>query len=84
MRRDLNPSRVSADSAQALFAQAISMHQRGSIAEAERLYRLVLAADRKHAGALQYLAMLEGQRGNFPEAVRLLQQCVKANPRSEV
>ena len=65
-----------------LFAQAVSLHQQGLIAEAERLYRRVLAADKKHAGALQYLAMLEGQRGNLAEAVRLLRRCVKAGPRS--
>lgn len=64
-----------------LFAQAVMMHQQGSLAEAERGYRLVLAADKKHPGALQYLAMLEGQRDNFAEAVRLLRKCVKAHPR---
>jgi predicted O-linked N-acetylglucosamine transferase (SPINDLY family) len=65
-----------------LFAQAVALHQRGSIAEAERAYRLVLSADKRHAGALQYLAMLEGQRGNVAEAVRLLKQCVKVVPRA--
>jgi protein O-GlcNAc transferase len=64
-----------------LFAQAVMLHQQGVLSEAERGYRLVLAADKNHAGALQYLAMIEGQRGNFTEAVRLLRQCVKAHPR---
>jgi protein O-GlcNAc transferase len=82
MRRDLNPSRVSSERAQALFAQAVTMHQRGSIGEAEQLYRLVLAADKKHPGALQYLAMLEGQRGNLTEARRLLEQWIRSNRRS--
>jgi protein O-GlcNAc transferase len=64
-----------------LFAQAVSLHQQGLFAEAGGLYRRVLAADKKHAGALQYLAMLEGQQGNLAEAVRLLRRCVKAHPR---
>lgn len=74
-------SQGAAGRAENLFAQAVKLHQQGVLSEAERGYRRVLAADKKHAGALQYLAMIEGQRGNFADAVRLLRQCVKAHPR---
>ena len=81
MTQSIPPHGVPGGGAQ-LFAQGVAMHQRGAIGEAERLYRLVLAADKKHAGALQYLAMIEAQRGNLDEARQLLERCVKANPRS--
>ena len=71
MTQSIPPQSAPGGAAQ-LFAQAVGMHQRGAIGEAERLYRLVLAADKKHAGALQYLAMIEAQRGRLDEACQLL------------
>lgn len=64
------------------FAQAVGLQQRGATAEAERLYRRILDADRSHAGALQYLAIIEAQRGRVDEAIRLLTRCVRAHPGS--
>jgi tetratricopeptide (TPR) repeat protein len=57
-------------------------HQAGRAAEAERSYRAVLKAERKHAGALHGLGVLCSQQGRYDEAVRLLRQAIKAAPNS--
>lgn len=65
-----------------MLAQAVICHQRGSLAEAHRLYTLVLAADRRNVAALENLALLETQRGNLAEALRLLDDCARVKPRT--
>ena len=60
--------------------QATRLHHAGRLAEAERLYRAVLKADRKHAPALHGLGALCSQQGRLEEAVRLLRKAVAAAP----
>ncbi|WP_372399252.1 tetratricopeptide repeat protein [Azospirillum sp. HJ39] len=54
------------------LARAVAHHQAGRLAEAERGYRRVLAADPRHADALHLLGVLSLQSGRAGEAVELI------------
>jgi tetratricopeptide (TPR) repeat protein len=45
------------------FDEAVRLHQGKRLAEAEEIYRRVLAADPRHAGALHLLGVIDIQRG---------------------
>jgi protein O-GlcNAc transferase len=61
------------------FAQAVAHHQAGRLAEAERLYRQVCAADPKHFVALHRLGVLAHQLGQ-PDAPDMLARAAALNP----
>jgi tetratricopeptide (TPR) repeat protein len=54
--------------------RALQAHRTGSRAEAERLYRTILAQDPEHPHALHFLGVLHAQRGRYDEACRLIEQ----------
>ena len=62
--------------------QAHAAHQAGRLAEAERIYKLVIRAAPSQFDALHLLGVLEAQRGNNGEANRLLGRALNVNPRS--
>jgi tetratricopeptide (TPR) repeat protein len=64
-----------ADSTQA-FDQGLAHHRAGRLAEAERCYRGVLAADPNHPRALHLLGLLCHQAGRLDMAVELLQRAI--------
>ena len=55
---------------------AVKHHQANRLAEAEAIYRQVLAAQPRHPIALHLLARLVGQRGQFAQAVELLRSSI--------
>lgn len=61
--------------------EAIALHQQGRIAEAERRYAELLRQFPNHPDALQYLGVIESQKGNHTRALELLDRSVAANPR---
>ena len=61
------------------FAAALDHHKAGRLAEAERLYRQVCAADPSHAGSFHRLGVVAHQLGR-PDAVELLKRAVTLNP----
>jgi predicted O-linked N-acetylglucosamine transferase (SPINDLY family) len=61
------------------FAQAVAHHQAGRLAEAERLYRRVCAADANHFVALHRLGVVAHQLGR-PDAPDLLARAVALKP----
>ena len=61
------------------FAAALDHHQAGRLAEAERLYRQVCAADPNHAGSFHRLGVVAHQLGR-PDAVELLKRAVALKP----
>ena len=63
-----------------MFGRAIVAHTAAKYAEAEKLYRQVLAMDPKHAGALQNLGVLAFQVGRNDAAVPLLKQALEISP----
>jgi protein O-GlcNAc transferase len=62
------------------FTRAINAHTHGKYAEAERLYRQVLAMDPNHAGAYQNLGVLAFQVGRNDAAIPLLKKAIELNP----
>ena len=61
------------------FAAALDHHKAGRLAEAERLYRQVCAADPSHAGSFHRLGVVAHQLGR-PDAVELLKRAVTLKP----
>jgi tetratricopeptide (TPR) repeat protein len=59
---------------------ALAHHRAGHLAEAEHIYRQVLAADPKNPDALFLLGSLAGQAGKLDEALNLLNQAIQINP----
>jgi protein O-GlcNAc transferase len=70
-------SQVSIDQAMQIASQH---HHAGRLAEAESIYRKVLAAEPNHADALHLLGMMAGQVGRFDEGEQLIHQAIAAAP----
>jgi predicted O-linked N-acetylglucosamine transferase (SPINDLY family) len=64
----------------ACLQEALRHHQAGRLAEAEGLYRRVLAADPQQADALHLLGMAAQTRGRLDEAHRLVSRAVELKP----
>ena len=67
---------------QGMLARAVAAHQAGKTSEAEFLYKLVLQADKRQFDALHMLAIIEGQRGNFPAALARIREALRIRPKS--
>jgi tetratricopeptide (TPR) repeat protein len=67
---------VPKDPGEVLFQEALRRHQSRQWEEAEKLYRLVLAASPRHVGALRHLAEIATQFGWLDAAVDLLRQAL--------
>ncbi len=63
--------------AAALLQNAIALHQAGRLAEAEVLYRQILAQQPRHADALHLLGLLAEQAGRPDMAVELIEQAIE-------
>ncbi|MGD0767293.1 MAG: tetratricopeptide repeat protein [Tepidisphaeraceae bacterium] len=59
---------------------AIQHHQAGRLAEAERVYRQVLAQQPNHADALHLLGVLAAQGGRLDAAVELIRRAIRLQP----
>jgi predicted O-linked N-acetylglucosamine transferase (SPINDLY family) len=68
------------DSPRSLLVQAIARHQAGHLADAEVLYRQVLASHPGDAEALHYLGLLGFQTGHLVQAEELLSQAARGAP----
>ncbi|WP_186425676.1 tetratricopeptide repeat protein [Cupriavidus metallidurans] len=62
------------------FEQAMNAHRHGDLASAERLYRVALASDPRHAGAYHHLGLLCHQAGRPAEAVAQLRRAAVLAP----
>lgn len=65
---------------QQAFDHARQKHQAGRLAEAEALYRQILAVDPRHADALHLLGVLAGQTGRKEAAVEFIRESVALRP----
>ena len=62
------------------FELALQHHQAGRLAEAEALYRQILAVQPNHADALHHLGVLAHQAGRQDLATQWIRQAVSLNP----
>jgi tetratricopeptide (TPR) repeat protein len=66
---------------QGLFADAVRHHQAGRLADAEPLYRQVLAANPRHADALHLLGVIGGQTGRPDLAADMIGRAIAIKPK---
>jgi len=66
---------------QTMAAQGLAHHQRGQLAEAEALYRKILALDPNHADTLHLLGVLAHQVGRNGVAVEMIGRAIEINKR---
>ena len=73
---------VSAASAQirALSESALALANRGELADAEQVYKRILAVAPYHASSLSFMASQATSRGNPQEALMYLDKAVEGNP----
>ncbi|MCC6657121.1 MAG: tetratricopeptide repeat protein [Rhodocyclaceae bacterium] len=64
-----------------LLKTALQHHQAGRLAQAEALYRRILAAAPQHAGALHLLGVLALQAGRHEEAAQLIGRAIAVDNR---
>jgi len=62
--------------------QAIGLHQQGRLADAEILYRQILAREPAHFDALHLLGVVRLQQGRGAEALELIDKALTVDPRS--
>jgi tetratricopeptide (TPR) repeat protein len=67
--------------AEQTFTQALALHQRGQLGEAERLYRQVLKQHPDNLDALNLLGVLALQTGRNEEAIDLIGRALARNDR---
>lgn len=60
-----------------MFAEAFRQHQAGHLAEAERLYRQIIAIDARHADSLHLLGVLATQTGRPEIGVDLIGRAIR-------
>ncbi len=68
--------RIPLSEAQRLLAQALQLHQAGRLAEAESIYRRVLALRPDDPEALHFLGLAAHQRGDDAQAVMLMERAI--------
>ncbi len=66
----------------ALFERAVGHHQRGELAQAEPLYREILAQAPVHFDALHLLGIARMQQGAHKDAIDLIRRAVDVDPRN--
>lgn len=64
------------------FQQALAHHQRGELAQAERLYTAVLVSQPQHFDALHLLGLVALQRNDAQTGLDLIGKAIQVNPAS--
>jgi predicted O-linked N-acetylglucosamine transferase (SPINDLY family) len=64
------------------LSQAVTLHRQGSLAEAEQVYRGILADKPDHFDALHLLGVVRHQRGEQAEALELIRAALRLRPSS--
>ncbi len=79
MRRHAEPLPVSSDQ---LLLNALDLHRKGLMNDAERSYRAVLAGESTNADALYLLSVVLFQQGAIDESLHFAEQALRARPDS--
>ena len=64
--------------------QAVEMHQRGQIHDAQRLYEQILAVQPRHFDALHLLGVIAAATGNPERAVKLISAALSIDPNNAI
>src|SRR4051812_22400735 len=64
------------------FREAVALHDRGHLREAEKMFEVVLAADERHFEALYRLGIIRLQRSEFEAAAGLFRRATKVKRKS--
>jgi tetratricopeptide (TPR) repeat protein len=64
-----------------LFGEGLGLHKAGRLAEAEKIYRQVLALEPGHFNSLHFLGVIFHQRGHHEQAVQQFDLALKRNPK---
>jgi tetratricopeptide (TPR) repeat protein len=75
-----NAHQAKAASLASAFADGLARHQAGRLAEAEQIYRQILAALPDHFDSRQLLGAIFLQRGRHAEALQHIERALKSNP----
>ena len=67
-----------------MLSAAVSLHQKGKLADAERLYLQILKVKPKHFDAQHLLGVLRHQQGRNAEAFELIAAALLVNPRGVI
>jgi predicted O-linked N-acetylglucosamine transferase (SPINDLY family) len=70
--------------AEALLREAVVLHRAGRLAEAQRIYAQVLAADPEHPGALHLSGLVAHREGRLDDAIDLVGRAIARAPGSAV
>jgi len=62
------------------LAAALDHHRAGRLAEAEALYRQILAVDARHSDSLHLVGMIEHQRGQHELAISMIRAAIAIDP----
>ena len=65
---------------QELLAQALPLHQAGRLAEAENIYRQILAREPGAFPALHLMGLMRLQQARFAEAQRFMEEALRVKP----
>jgi predicted O-linked N-acetylglucosamine transferase (SPINDLY family) len=67
-----------------VLAQALQLHERGQLGEAEKLYAAILAARPDHFDALQMMGLVKLAKGQAAEALHLMGAAMRARKSPQV
>lgn len=70
---------AAADDLEQAFTKAVALHQRGELAQAEDLYRQIMASVPQHLDCLNLLGLLALQTGRNQLAVDLIGKAIQLN-----
>lgn len=66
------------------LAQAIALHQQGDLEGAEQVYRAILSGQPHHPDALHLLGLIAQAKGNYAQALRLIEEAIDQDARQPV
>lgn len=75
---------ASAASLEAKFREALAVHQKGGLAQAQQLYQDVLAIEPRHSQSLHLLGVIAQQTGQYQRAVDLIDAAIGVEPGNAV
>jgi len=65
---------------QVKFQQALALHQRGHIGQAQAIFQAILKVQPKHFDSLHFLGVIAYDTGQLELSVKLISDALKVNP----